>query len=221
MQNTKEFERESVIVEPDNQAIATVIMLHGLGADAGDLSALAPYLQTKQNNIRFIFPNAPLLPVSLNGGMLMPAWYDILGLTEDSEQDETGIRKAKEQIEVLIHQEKEKGIPYRNIFLGGFSQGGALALFAGLHCSEKIGGIIGLSTYLPIADKLMPRHQALSVFMAHGQFDHVVPMRWAKMAVDALQQFGCNVVWHEFPIEHTINADEVLALKSWIESKLL
>lgn len=220
MQYMKEFIRNSVVVEPKEKASAVVVMLHGLGADGGDLSELANYLQLTSAPIRFIFPSAPLLPVSLNGGMLMPAWYDILGLTADSRQDKEGILKAKDHIELLIHQEHEKGISYDQIYLGGFSQGGALALYAGLHCSERLGGVIGLSTYLPIADSLSPLHQALPVFLAHGSHDPVVPFAWGEIAAHQLRGFGCEVDWHSFPIEHTINMDEVAKLKQWLELRI-
>ncbi|OGT17003.1 MAG: hypothetical protein A3I12_07280 [Gammaproteobacteria bacterium RIFCSPLOWO2_02_FULL_38_11] len=219
MQNIKEFNRGVVTVDPKNKTATTVILLHGLGADASDLSSMSMYLQSSQENIRFVFPNAPILPVSLNGGVKMPAWFDILGLTEDSEQDEQGIHQAKIFIEALVDHEHSRGIPCERIFLGGFSQGGALALYAGLHSAKKMGGVIGLSTYLPIADKWSPTH-TISVYMAHGKVDPLVPLAWGKMAADHLRNCGCDVTWREYPIAHTICEEELLHLKQWLEERL-
>ncbi|MBI5448139.1 MAG: carboxylesterase [Gammaproteobacteria bacterium] len=220
MQHTKTFLRDTVTVEPSNKARAAVILLHGLGADAGDLSELARHLQLPCDSVRFVFPNAPLLPVSINGGMLMPAWFDILGLTANSKQDKEGILKAKDHIELLIHEENERGIPYEKIYLGGFSQGGALALFAGLHCSKRLGGVIGLSTYLPIADSLSPLHQMLPIFLGHGTHDQVVPFAWGELAAQQLRGFGCEVNWCTFSAEHTITIEEVEKLREWLRGSI-
>ncbi len=221
MRHIKKFDREKVVIQPDKMPVASVILLHGLGANAAELSEVANYLQLPEKNIRFVFPNAPLMPVTLNGGMLMPAWYDILGLSATSRQDKEGILEAKTYLDGLIDQEHQHGIPYQRIFLGGFSQGGALALFAGLHCAQRIGGVIGLSTYLPIADSLAPLHRSLPVFLAHGTHDEVLPLAWAKMAREQLQDVGCEVAWHEFAFDHTINQEELLCLSQWLSTMLV
>src|SRR3990167_2848478 len=135
MRHIKNFDREKVVIQPDKMPVASVILLHGLGANAAELSEVSNYLQLPEKNIRFVFPNAPLMPVTLNGGMLMPAWFDILGLSATSRQDKEGILEAKTYLDILIDQEHQHGIPYQRIFLGGFSQGGALPLFSGLHCA--------------------------------------------------------------------------------------
>lgn len=216
MQNSKDFNRQVVRIEPVNPAKKAIILLHGLGADAGDLSELATHLQTASADCRFIFPNAPLIPVTINGGMLMPAWFDILGFSENSKQDKEGIAEAKMHIDRLIDEQNAQGIPHDQIFIGGFSQGGALALYAGLHTPARLGGIIALSTYLPIADSLSPLHQSLPVFLAHGTHDPVLPLAWAKIAKAQLEGYGCEVCWKEYPFEHTINYDEVNDLKNWL-----
>lgn len=219
MQKTKDFKREGVVIEPANKAEKSVILLHGLGADAGDLSELANHLQPDTANTRFVFPNAPLMPVTINGGMLMPAWFDILGFSEHSKQDKDGIIEAKMHVDRIISEQHEQGIPHENIFIGGFSQGGALALYAGLHTPQRLGGIIALSTYLPIADSLSPLHQSLPIFLAHGTHDPVLPLAWAKIAKAQLEGYGCEVYWREYPFEHTINYDEVSDLKKWLALK--
>lgn len=154
----------------------SIIFLHGLGADANDFAPFAQELQLPEDvAIRFVFPNAPVLPVTLNNGIKMPAWYDILGLDRNSNQDEKGIKQSEQMIQQLIEQQIKHGIASENIFLGGFSQGGAMALHTGLRYPEKLGGIIALSTYLPLADLVAAeRHETnheTPIFYAHGTFD--------------------------------------------------
>jgi phospholipase/carboxylesterase len=205
---------------------ASVIWMHGLGADAHDFENLASQLQLNPSlSIRFIFPHAPIRPVSLNGGMKMRAWYDIFGLNAESREDEKGLWETHKQIAELIEQEHLRGIARNRIFLGGFSQGGAQALFTGLRYISVLGGIIGLSTYLPLAKKLVlekdPSKAHFPIFLAHGTNDPVVPFEWGKMVEQILTDLDYSVEWHEYPIAHQLCAQEIVDMRIWLENHLL
>jgi phospholipase/carboxylesterase len=205
---------------------ASVIWMHGLGADGYDFENLATELKLPNSlSIRFIFPHAPIRPVTLNGGVKMRAWYDIFGLNAESREDEKGLWESHQQIAELIEQEHLRGIPRKRIFLGGFSQGGALALFTGTRYASELGGIIGLSTYLPLAKKLVleknPSKIDLPVFLAHGTQDPIVPFEWGKMVYDILSELDYSVEWHEYPIAHQLCAAEMNDIRIWLEKNLL
>jgi phospholipase/carboxylesterase len=201
----------------------SIIWLHGLGASGDDFVPFAHEMKLLQA-VRYIFPHAPRRPVTLNGGYMMPAWYDIVGLTANARQDTTGIRVTQLEIEKLIEQQKQLGIPAKNIFLAGFSQGGAIALHTGLRTPEPLGGIIALSTYLPLAQTLSAEKgagaKATPIFMAHGRDDSVVPYPWGKFSADLLTQSGFQLEWHEYAMPHTVNNEEMRDLQAWLSKRM-
>lgn len=215
----------SVIREPKEPATACVIWLHGLGADGHDFAALLPQLRLPPDHrIRFIFPHAPTRPITLNGGMEMPGWYDIYGLDRNSKQDETGIRETTERVHALIAEQIAQGIASENIMLAGFSQGGAIALFAGLTCPKKLGGIMALSTYLPIATVFARERHAHNhstpVLLIHGTQDYVVPLAFAEIAKELLTEYRYPLTWQTYPMAHSVCPDEILLIHQWILKQL-
>jgi phospholipase/carboxylesterase len=206
----------------------SIIWLHGLGADGHDFEPIVPELALGDAPVRFVFPHAPVRPVTINGGMSMRAWYDIVSLDRNGVQDEQGIRESGERLCGLIERERERGIDYRRIVAAGFSQGGAIALHAGLRFPHRLAGIIGLSTYLPLARTLQAEVLGnrkvppgeLPIFMAHGSFDPTIPMRYGRGSAEALAAAGFPVEWHEYPMGHAVCADEIAALGRWLISVL-
>ena len=204
---------ETIEVETGPRPAAAVIWLHGLGADGHDFEPIVPELGLPDAKpVRFIFPNAPQRPVTINMGMRMRAWYDILQLGGGPE-DEAGIRESQASLEKLISIQKQKGIPARKIVLAGFSQGGAIVLQAGLRHAERLAGVMALSTYLPLA-KALPGERAainndLPVFMAHGSLDPMIPMHRAQLSRDALLGLGYPVQWREYPMAHAVCPQEI------------
>lgn len=201
--------------------VATVIILHGLGADGRDFVPVAEQLDLSSiGPVRFLFPNAPHLPVTINGGYSMPAWYDILGADIVSRQDEAGMRQTQTAIEAILANEKARGIGAGRIVLAGFSQGCAMALMAGLRHGERLAGIAGLSGYLPLADKTAleasPANRDVPIFLAHGTLDGVVALPRAAASRDALQALGYPVEWHEYRMEHSVCPQEVADLQQWL-----
>ncbi|PIE23883.1 MAG: carboxylesterase [Planctomycetota bacterium] len=214
-----------VEIEPSETARAAVIWLHGLGADGHDFEGIVPALGIPTElGVRFVFPNAPRIPVTLNGGFVMPAWYDITELDLERKHDETGIRASAAQIEALIQREKERGIPSDRILLAGFSQGGAIALFTGLRHAEPLAGVMALSTYLVCEESLeAERSQAnreVSVFGAHGTEDPMVPISRGRAAKERLEKLGYAVEWHEYPIPHAVGPEEVAHIGAWLRQQL-
>ena len=201
----------------------SIIWLHGLGADGEDFVPIAQEINLPLA-VRYLFPHAPMQPVTLNGGYVMRAWYDILGGNFGAMQDEAGIRASQAEIEKLIAQEKQRGIAANNIFLAGFSQGGAIALHTGLRHAAKIGGILALSTYLPLAETLANEAGAHAknapIFMAHGLSDPVVPYGLGKMSADKLREQGYQLEWHEYPMPHSVCAEEVGDIETWLTRQL-
>jgi phospholipase/carboxylesterase len=200
----------------------TVIVLHGLGADGHDFEPLARELDlSAAGPVRFVFPHAPVRPVTLNGGMAMRAWYDILGLdfTQRGE-DEPGLRASQAEVEALIAQEKARGMPASRIVLAGFSQGCAMALLTGLRHEERLAGIAGMSGYLPLAlQTASERHAANAdtpVFLAHGRLDPVVPFAAGMATREALRMLGHPVEWHEYAMPHSVCAEEIADLNAWL-----
>ena len=204
-----------------------VIWLHGLGADGSDFLPVVPELGLAASpGVRFIFPNAPEIPVTCNGGYVMPAWYDIISLEPNSRRiDKAGILNSRAVIRHLIKRENARGIPCSRIFLAGFSQGGAVAYTTALTHPETLAGIIALSTYLPV-EALVEReatsaNQAVAVFAAHGSHDDVVAPALGRRAHDFVQQRGHDVVWQEYPIPHSVCLEEVEDIGRWLHERLV
>jgi phospholipase/carboxylesterase len=212
---------EAVEVPPSLPARASVILMHGLGADGHDFEPLVPELRLAEAAaIRWVFPHAPVRPVTLNGGVRMRAWYDIAAIDRRAAEDETGIRESADGLRALIRRERARGIPSERIVLAGFSQGGAMALHTGLREAERLAGIVALSTYLPLARTLEaeahPANAAVSIFMAHGMFDPIVPLPLGEGSRDRLRSRGYEVDWRTYPTAHAVCAEEVADLRRWL-----
>lgn len=202
----------------------SVIWLHGLGADGHDFAPIVPELvRPHWPAIRFVFPHAPKRPVSINNGMPMRAWYDIVSLDFRSRADATGVAESVVQVEELIAREQARGIPLGRILLAGFSQGGAITLSAGLRRRQPLAGLIALSTYLPEVDaaaaQLAEGATAQPVFMAHGSGDPVIPVQIAEHSMQVLGQLGFGVEWHRYPMAHQVCAEEIQALGDWLQAR--
>jgi len=212
---------ETVEVEPSRPADCAVVLMHGLGADGHDFEALVPELGLPTSPaVRWVFPHAPVRPVTLNGGARMRAWYDIAAIDRRAVEDEAGIRASAEGIRTLVRRERERGIPADRIVLAGFSQGGAMALFTGLREPERLAGVLALSTYLPLAPRLAaeahPANAAVPVFMAHGTFDPIVSFSLGGGTRDLLCSRGYDVEWRSYPMAHGVCADEVGDVRTWL-----
>lgn len=212
-------------IESAPHPTAAVIWLHGLGADGNDFAALVPELDLSAcPPIRFVFPHAPSIPVTLNSGYVMPAWYDIFGADLVSRQDAAGIQKSARAISLLIEHEVSRGIAARNIVLAGFSQGCAMALHTGLRFPQRLAGILALSGYLPLADTLAaeraPANAHTPIFMAHGSMDPVVIPARGEASRDLLSQLGYAVQWHSYPMQHSVHPREVADLSAFLTSVL-
>ncbi|RLA44885.1 MAG: carboxylesterase [Gammaproteobacteria bacterium] len=215
-------ELQTVDIETGSEPDTSIIWMHGLGADANDFAPAVPMLQLDSGRaVRFVFPNAPIRPVTLNGGMQMRAWFDLISLDRDAPQDEAGIRAAADGIEALIQRECDRGIAAERIVIAGFSQGGAMALFTALRYPEKLAGIVALSTYVPVAHAMEPELSAanhgLPIFMAHGPMDEVVPFNFARSSRKRLHQLGYDVEWHEYPMGHSVIPEELQDIKAFLE----
>jgi phospholipase/carboxylesterase len=207
-------------IETGRAPQAAVIWLHGLGADGHDFEPIVPELGLPASlPVRFIFPNAPQRPVTINMGMRMRAWYDILQMGGGKE-DEAGIRESQSQIETLIAGEVKRGIPHGRIVLAGFSQGGAVVLQTALRQREKLAGVMALSTYLPLARTLATERTAesatLPIFMAHGRFDNMIGIDRAAQSRDALLALGHKVEWHEYPMPHSVCPEEIADIAAFL-----
>ena len=205
--------------------VASVLWLHGLGADAGDFVPILPeLLQRDWPPLRFIFPNAPVRPVTINGGMAMRAWFDLYGMDPASGEDEAGIRDSIAALDGLIEQEIARGIPADRIVLAGFSQGGAIALATLLRRRTPLAGAVLLSTWLPLAAHSVAEATAASsatpVFMAHGAHDPMVPQAWAMRSADFLRARGHDLQWHSYPIAHSVCAEEIADLARWFARRI-
>jgi phospholipase/carboxylesterase len=212
---------ETVEIEPPRPAEAAVVWMHGLGADGHDFESLVPELRlAAEPAIRFVFPHAPIRPVTINGGHRMRAWYDITGFDRRALVDEAGIRESGEALSALLRRERERGIPAERLVVAGFSQGGAMALFLGPRWPERLGGVIALSSYLPLAGALAaeahPANAAVPVFMAHGSVDPVVPMALGESSRDRLRSLGYDVDWRSYPMPHSLCAQEVEDLREFL-----
>lgn len=213
----------TINIVPASTHTHSVIWLHGLGADGHDFEGIVPSLHLdEESSIHFIFPNAPIQPVTINGGMEMRAWYDILEMSMEREVDVSGIYQSVAAIEHLIREEITKGIPSENILLAGFSQGGVIALHTGLKYPHKLAGIIALSTYLPTLEQLKiersPANNTTPIFMGHGILDSVVDIEIGKKAADGLQAMGYDVRWHDYVIEHSVCVEEIDHISMFINT---
>ncbi len=204
---------------------ASVIWLHGIGADGHDFAPAVPQLAQGQSRaLRFVFPHAPVRPVTVNGGLPMRAWYDILQLNRRAAEDEAGVRGSYAALQMLIHRENERGVPSEQIVLAGYSQGGAMALYGGTRIPEKIAGIIGLSCYMPIAGAFSKERHASNhgtpIFLAHGSLDPVVELDLGEAARTLLVAAGYAVEWHSYPMGHSVCAEELAAVAAFLQRVL-
>jgi phospholipase/carboxylesterase len=215
----------AVEIEPKGAARAAVIWLHGLGADGHDFEPIVPYLGIPDSlGVRFVFPHAPRRGVSINMGMIMPAWYDIRELGPKHDEDEKGIRRSAAQVTDLIARETARGIPPEKIVLAGFSQGGAIALQVGLRHPEKLAGILALSTFLVLHATLEAErsdaNRATPVFVAHGSMDPMVPFRAGETTRDRLRALGYDVTWRAYPAGHEVTPQEIRDVGEWLVASL-
>lgn len=212
---------ETVEIEPKGLAQATVIWLHGLGADGYDFQPIVPELGlSRAARIRFIFPHAPYRAVTINRGMTMRAWYNLLGLGVDSPQDAAGIEDSEQRLRELIERENNRGIATGRIVLAGFSQGGAIALYTGLRHPQPLAGILGLSTYLPLHPTLEATRSEgnaeTPIFLAHGRQDPVLPFELGVHSRRWLQERGYALEWQEYDMGHQVCAEEIRAIAAWL-----
>ncbi len=202
---------------------ASVIWLHGLGADGYDFEPIVEKLDVP--NVRYILPHAPEMPVTRNSGYIMPAWYDLYGLTGNSQEDENGIRTTQQYINSLIKNEINRGIASERILLAGFSQGGAIALHTGLRYPKKLAGILALSTYLPLKTKLATEahlvNAGIPIFMAHGIFDDIISLDMCKFSLNTLQNNHFSVDWHEYNMAHSVCVEEINDIRTFLKQVLL
>ncbi|PKO24762.1 MAG: carboxylesterase [Betaproteobacteria bacterium HGW-Betaproteobacteria-8] len=201
---------------------ASIIWLHGLGADGHDFEPIVAELDLPA--VRFILPHAPYRAVTLNNGYEMRAWYDIYGLSPDSPQDESGIRQSQVEIETLISAEKARGIPASRIVLAGFSQGGAIALHTALRHEETLAGVLALSSYLPLKTRLKDEvhvaNRELPIFMAHGSFDNIISMETAQISAQLLLSQNYRLAWHEYAMAHSVCNEEIADIRKFLCSIL-
>ena len=212
-------------IETGAAPVFSIIWLHGLGADARDFEDLPRMLSLPQGlPIRFILPNAPERPITLNGGMVMRGWYDLTGLEIIKQEDIQGLAEARDIVDALVEREGDRGIPRSRIVVGGFSQGGAVSLHYGLQCAEPIGGIVGLSTYLPMSERFgetkSPAALATPIFLAHGLFDPVLMLALGEASRQVLTDHGCDITWHTYPMPHTVVPEEIKDLSNWFSAKI-
>ncbi len=203
----------------------TVLWLHGLGADGHDFEPIVPELvRPHWPAIRFVFPHAPVRPVTINGGTPMRAWYDIVGMDFATRAEAAGVEESIAQVEALVAREAGRGVPASRLFLAGFSQGGAITLAAGLRRREPLAGLVALSTYLPGGAAAAAARQVNSVaqpvFFAHGEHDPVIPVQHGLESARALEQAGFEVQWHHYPMAHQVCAPEITHLGDWLERRL-
>jgi phospholipase/carboxylesterase len=212
---------ETVELEPRAPADCSVLWMHGLGADGHDFEALVPELRLPEAPaVRFVFPHAPIRPVTINGGHRMRAWYDVAGFDRRAPQDAAGIRQSAEALGALVRRERGRGIPSDRIVVAGFSQGGAMALQLGLRWPERLAGIVALSTWLPLADTLEaeahPANSGVPVLMAHGSHDSVIPIAAGEASRDALRARGYAVEWRSYPMPHSVCGEEVEDIRQFL-----
>lgn len=213
---------DAIEIEPRGAAEAAVIWLHGLGADGHDFEPIVPELGLgAATRIRFVFPHAPVQPVTINGGESMRAWYDIYN---DRRHDEAGIRASQARVEALIARERERGVPSRRIVLAGFSQGGAIALQTGLRHAERLAGILALSTYLPLPETVdfeaSPANRDVPILMMHGTEDPLILLERASFSRRRLEELGYPVEWHQYRMQHAVCAEQIVEIGGWLRRVL-
>jgi phospholipase/carboxylesterase len=206
------------VVTGDNPT-GSIIWLHGLGADGHDFEPIVPELRLPQSlSLRFVFPHAPVRPVTINGGMAMRAWYDILSFDSEGRADRGGLLQSSDILEGLIDREVDRGISPDKIVIAGFSQGGAVAIHTALHSEHNIAGLMALSTYMALPDdtKDAVSRRDLPIFMAHGTFDPVLRLEWGQASRDKLTEAGYSVEWHSYPMAHAVCPQEITDISAWL-----
>ena len=216
---------EAIEIETAESPGASVIWMHGLGADGHDFVDVVPELGLPARpGVRFVFPHAPMRPVTINGGYVMRAWYDIRDDGGVRREDAAGVRASQKAIEARIAREKERGVPAAAIVLAGFSQGGAMALHTALRHPERLAGVMALSCSLPLAEALAaeaaPANRDVPIFMAHGTHDPMIPMARALRARETLAGLGYRLEWHEYPMPHSVCLEEIRDISAWLATVL-
>ena len=212
---------DAIEIETAPNPDAAVVWMHGLGADGHDFEPIVPELRLPATTrIRFVFPHAPLRPVTINQGHVMRAWYDIRALAGVRREDEAGVRQSARQVEALLARERQRGIAPGRIVVAGFSQGGAMALHVGLRHPDRLAGILALSCYLPIANtldtELSPANRDVPIFWAHGLHDPMIPQAMAEQGRAQLGELGYQIDWHQYPIPHSVSAEEIADVARWL-----
>ena len=216
---------DAVEIETGLSPRAAVVWMHGLGADGHDFEPIVPEIELPEGlAVRFVFPHAPMRPVTINGGAVMRAWYDVMGLGGVRREDEEGVRASQRDIEALVEREKKRGLVAGQILLAGFSQGGAMALQTGLRHPERLAGLVVLSSFLPLGDKVAaeasPANRDVPIFMAHGAHDPLIPLNRGRESRDRLLALGYRIEWHEYPMPHSVCAEEIADLSAWLRRVL-
>ncbi|MEM9171073.1 MAG: carboxylesterase [Pseudomonadota bacterium] len=217
--------KDPIVIESAPQPDAAVVLLHGLGADGHDFAPIVNELRLPEScRVRFVLPHAPVQPVTINGGVAMPAWFDILGVDRHAQQDEAGIRKSSAYLDELVDAQMAAGITPERIVMAGFSQGGAIALFTALRRSTPLAGVIGLSTYLPLQPQVVAEHaglqSSLPVLLVHGTHDPVLPLALAEDACEFISALGYSVQYQTYPMAHQVCMEEITLLRAWLLSQL-
>lgn len=214
---------QSIVLDSGPNPQTAIIWLHGLGADGHDFEPVTEELQLPCA-VRYIFPHAPMRPVTINGGFVMRAWYDIAETNIADRQDDAGIRDSQAKVEALIRRENERGIPPNRIFLAGFSQGGAIALHTALRQAQPLAGVLALSTYLPLAERASGEMQestlSTPIFMAHGRSDTIIPQTLGRASAESLKALGYRVDWHAYPMAHSVCAEELRDIERWLTARM-
>jgi phospholipase/carboxylesterase len=216
---------EAIEIETAPSPSVSIIWMHGLGADGHDFVDIVPELHLPARpGVRFVFPHAPMRPVTINGGYVMRGWYDIRDDAGVRREDPAGVRASQKSIEALIQREKERGVLTASIVIAGFSQGGAMALQTSLRYGERLAGVMALSCSLPLADALAAEaasaNRDVPIFMAHGTHDPMIPMARAVRARDTLVGLGYRVEWHEYPMPHSVSPEEIRDISAWLATVL-
>ncbi|MCP5151440.1 MAG: alpha/beta fold hydrolase [Chromatiales bacterium] len=214
-----------VVIEPTQAVLASVVWLHGLGADGHDFEPIVPELgEALTRHVRFVFPHAPRRAVTINGGMPMRAWYDIADMELDRRADETGVRESAQILDALVAREGERGVEAEKVVVAGFSQGGAIALHGGLRQQQRLAGVLALSTYLPLGHTLGAEasnaNRHVPIFMGHGSQDPVVPLALSEQSRALLSDHGYVVETHTYPMPHSVCAEEVRDIADWLRRVL-
>lgn len=215
---------ETVEITTGGEPSGSVIWLHGLGADGHDFEPLVPELQLPEGlDLRFVFPHAPIRPVTINAGMRMRAWYDIIAIDRRAKQDEQGIRESAAATVELIERENDRGIPAEHIVVAGFSQGGAIAIHSALRYPQRLAGLIALSTWMPLGETLAaeaaPANRDLPIFLAHGRQDPMVPVALGEQTREALTGAGYPLQWQTYDMPHAVCAQEIADISTWLEQR--